>query len=276
MNPDNPYQPTPRPEIQPAEPINGAPAPQQYPVNPPAQQMAPQATPSTNPGFSPTDAPLPRPIPLSAATVQNNPQQATPGEQYSVDYLNQIAPTQKKSTNRFAVFALIGGVILAAIAAVVILASSGPPDFSAQAKSAQSRITTLQTVADGQQTHLKENAISEANSSLASALTSMNTELTALMKTKGVKVADSTKVAVTKTEKLYAETLTKKLDDSYQRGTLDRTYATQMTYELTVLRSTLNRMKNTANSKSVTTYVNSAVTNIDAILKAYNAFSATK
>lgn len=281
MNPDNAYQPTPRPEVQPMEPAYGAPSPTQYsgstPLPQPAlQQPVLQATPTTEPAFSPTSTPLPRPIPLSAATIQNNTQLSGSNEQYSVDYLNQIAPSQKKSTSRFAVFAPIGGIILVALAAVIIFANAGPPDFSTQAKSAQSRIITLQTVADGQQTHLKENTISEANSSLASALTSMNTELTAIMKTKGIRVADSTKVAVSKTEKAYAENLTKKLDDSYQRGTLDRTYASQMTYELTVLRSTLNRMKNTANSKSVTTYVNSAVTNIDAILKAYNAFSATK
>jgi hypothetical protein len=49
-----------------------------------------------------------------------------------------------------------------------------------------------------------------------------------------------------------------------------------MTYELTVLRSKLTRMKTAANSKSVTAYVDSAVANIDPILKAYNAFSATK
>jgi hypothetical protein len=229
-----------------------------------------------HPSYPPSEAPLPQPIPLGAAAVQNTPQPNAPNEQYSVDYLNQIAPVQRKSTNRFAVIALIGGVLLAALAAVFILANAGPPDFSAQAKGVQSRISTLQTVADGQQTHLKENAISEANSSLASALTSMDTELTALMKTKGIKVADSTKRTVTASEKLYADTLTKKLDDSYQRGTLDRTYATQMTYELTVLRSKLTRMKNAANSKSVTAYVDSAVANIDPILKAYNAFSATK
>jgi hypothetical protein len=233
-------------------------------------------TPPSQPGFTQGSAPAPQPIPLGAAAVQNTPQAAEPTTQYSVDYLNQIAPTQKKSTNRFAVIALIAGVLLATIVAVFVLANAGPPDFSTQAKGVQARITTLQTVADGQQTHLNENAISEANSSLSSALTSMNTELSAIMKAKGLKATDAAKATVTKTEKTYAIALVKKLDDSYQRGTLDRTYAAQMTYELTVLRSQLNRMKNTANSKSVTAYVDSAVTNIDAILKAYDAFSATK
>ncbi len=257
MNPDNPYQPTPRPDGQPSEPPYGTPQQQQQP-----QQYNPQ--------------PLPQPIPLGAAAVQNTPQPLAASDQYSVDYLNQIAPVQQKSINRFAIFALIGGVLVAVVAAILIFANAGPPDFSTQAKGIQSRITTLQSVADSQQINLKENSISEANSTLSSALTSMSTELTALMKTKGIKATSKASATVARSEKTYSATLVKKLDDSYQRGTLDRTYTTQMTYELTVLRSKLVRMDNTANSKSVTTYVKTAVTNIDAILKAYNAFSATK
>jgi hypothetical protein len=275
MNPDNPYQPTPRPEAQPPEPLNAAPVTPQY-VAPASPQPPLEASPPVRPEYSPTGAPLPQPIPLGAAAVQNTPQYAPSNDPYSVDYLNQIAPVQTKSTNRFAIFALIGTVLLAVVAAVVIFVNAGPPDFSVQAKSIQSRITTLQGVTDGQQNHLKENAISEANSSLDSALTSMNTELTALMKAKGIKGTSAKTKTVSATEKAYAEKLTKKLDDSYQRGTLDRTYAAQMTYELTSLRSKLMSMKNTANSKSVSTFVDGAVANIDAILKAYGAFSATK
>lgn len=165
---------------------------------------------------------------------------------------------------------------MAVVAAVIIMANAGGPDFGAQAKSVQARISTLQTVADAEQPNLKENAITEANASLSSALTSMNADLTALMKAKGLKVSSSSSATISKSEKNYATTLQKKLDDSYQRGTLDRTYTTQMTYELTLLRSSVLKLKNTANSKSVTAFCNSAITNIEAILKAYGNFSATK
>lgn len=271
MNPDNNYQPLkhpdPQPPAQPSFRPQGQPAPYQQPMpnqQPPQNGYAAPAP--TNPAYE-------RPVPLAAAGIEPVPQQVSPNDPYPLDYLNQIAPVEKKSVNKFAVFALIGSVLLVAIAAVILFASSGPPDFSTQAKAVQSRITTLQTVADAQQSHLKETAISEANSSLASALTSMDAELSTIMKTKGIKKSPA---AAKSTEKAYADALSKKLDDSYQRGTLDRTYAAQMTYELTVLKSRLNRMKNSANSKSVTTYVNSAVVNIDAILKAYSKFSATK
>lgn len=285
MNPENPFEqrpsePTP-PGTYPQQPAAGVPQPQpsfqppqpQYGQQPPAvpQQPAyPQQPVQASPSY-PTPAPLGGP-----ATQPSNLPSGTTPENYSVDYLNQIAPTQQKTVNRFAVFGLIGGVLMALIAAIVIMANAGGPDFSSQAKSVQARITTLQTVADAEQPNLKENAISEANSALSSALTSMNADLTALMKAKGLKASSSSSATISKTEKTYAANLQKKLDDSYQRGTLDRTYTTQMTYELTLLRSSLLKMKNTANSKSVNAFTASAVTNIDAILKAYGNFSATK
>ncbi len=263
MNPDNPYQPSPNPEAQPTTPSYGV-------------TSSPQPAAPLQPEYSPDGAPLPQPIPLGAAAVQGFSQPVAPNNQFSVDYLNQIAPAPVKSVNRFAIFGLVGAVLIAVAAAVIIFANSGPPDFSVQAKSIRARIATLQTVADSQQDHLKENAISEANSALSSSLTSMDTELTALMKAKGIKATSSASKTISAPEKSYAEKLAKKLDDSYQRGTLDRTYTSQMTYELTSLRSKLKSMKNTANSKSVSTYVDAAVANVDAILKAYGNFSATK
>jgi hypothetical protein len=281
MNPENPFAerpttPTPPGQFPQQPPAGFSPAPQ-----PPQQPQQPFSTPAPmpqTPGYIPTpqpqaqpSAPTPSPYPTPAPLPSG-----TQPDQYSVDYLNQIAPKEQRTVNRFAVFGLIGGVLMALVVAIVIMANAGGPDFSSQAKSIQSRITTLQTVADAEQPNLKENAISEANSALSSALTSMNADLTALMKAKGIKASSSSSATITKTEKTYAAALQKKLDDSYQRGTLDRTYTTQMTYELTLLRSQLTKLKNTANSKSVAAFCNSAVTNIDTILKAYGNFSATK
>lgn len=178
--------------------------------------------------------------------------------------------------NKIGIFALIGGVLAAVAIAVFMILGSGGPDFATQAKDIQGRINSLMTVADSQQTHLKENDISLANSTLSSALTTMNTDLVTIMKARGVKGASTGKVNPTKTEQAYAETLQKKLDDAYQRGTLDRNYTSQMTYELTILRGKLTKLKNSGKSKSVTEFSNTAIKNVDAILAAYNNFSATK
>ena len=287
MNPQNPFgqqptNPTPPGQFPQQPPAGFSPSPQPQPTAGAPAQM-PQSLQNT--GYIPTPQAQPQPVaPAPSAYPTPAPLGGAPTplpsgtqpDQYSVDYLNQIAPREQKTVNRFAVFGLIGGVLMALVAAIVIMANAGGPDFSSQAKSIQSRITTLQTVADAEQPNLKENAISEANSALSSALTSMNADLTALMKTKGIKASSKSSATITKSEKAYADALQKKLDDSYQRGTLDRTYTTQMTYELTLLRSKLLKLKNTANSKSVTAFCNTAVTNIETVLKAYSNFSATK
>ena len=189
----------------------------------------------------------------------------------NVDYLNQIAPQQQKTVNRFAVFGLIGGVLVTLAVLLMVMANSGPPDISSQTKSLQQRIATLQSVVDAQQPHLQNNDLSVANSTLSSALTTMATDLSSLMKAKGVKTGDKA-AASAATEKKYAAKKKKKLDDSYQRGTLDRTYAPQMTYELTVLRTKIKLLKSTSGgSKTVTEFCDASLANVDGILRAYEA-----
>lgn len=189
---------------------------------------------------------------------------------YSVDYLNQIAPKEQKSVNRFAVIALIAGVLISALFGVILLSSSSGPSPNAQLAPIELRIATLETVTEAQQPHLKETQISEANAALNSSLTSMKAELDALMKERKLKTGE--KAAGNKTEKTYSEKLATTLDESYQRGTLDTIYTSQMTYELTVLRSKISKLKRSTKSTSLVNFSTAAITNIDTILKAYQAF----
>lgn len=191
---------------------------------------------------------------------------------YSVDYLNQIAPQEQKKINRFAVIALIGGVLISALFGIILLSSSGGPSVSDQLTPIAARITTLEAATEEQQPHLRETKISEANAALNSSLTSMNTDIKAILKERKLKVND--KSTAGKKEKTYSETLTKTLDDSYQRGTLDSTYTSQMTYELTVLKSKLSKLKRSTKSTSLTSFVDDGITNIDTVLKAYDSFES--
>lgn len=270
MNPQDPFQtPAPQPVVppQPSAQFNAAPQP--------AATTAPTAVPPAP--FTPQAA---APVSVPAAPAPAPPAQkysfsTGPGE-FAVDYLNQIAPKEQKRVNRIAIMGLAGGAIIAVIAAAVMLIGSGGPDLRTQAQTLQARINTLQTVADGQQPHLKENAISEANATLSSTLTSINADLAKIMADKKIKSSDGQGNDIKATEKTYATALTKKLDDGYQRGTVDRTYTSQMTYELTILRSKLRNFKSSANSTSVDKFSDGAISNVDAILKSYASFAATK
>lgn len=234
MNPQDPYQPQ----------------------SPPSPGGVPPVAPSNWRSPAPSQAPsygTPSPAPTN----------------YGVDYLNQIAPQEQKKTNNFAVIALIAAVLISALFGVILISSSGGPSADDQLPSIAARITTLKTVTEAQQPHLRETKITEANAALGSALASMNTDITAILKERKLKSSDKSTTA--KKEKTYAGTLAKTLDDSYQRGTLDTTYTSQMTYELSVLRTKLSKLKRTTKTESLTSFATNGITNIDTILKAYES-----
>lgn len=194
--------------------------------------------------------------------------------EYSIDYLNQIAPKEQRVVNRFAVFGLIGGGIFAAIFALILISTSGGPSANDQLIPISQRITTLQSVTTTEQTHLAEDQISQANAALSSSLSSMTTSMKTILTER--KLKDDAGSSTAKAEKTYATKLTATLENSYQRGTLDRTYTSQMTYELTVLRSRITKLKQTTGSKELLSFCDTALSNIDLVLKAYSTFDATK
>ncbi len=255
MNPEQPQQPQPQ---QPPQPQPGQPDPQ------PQQPAAGQSSFTPPPQFN---IPAQGPQPLN---------QQQPPEQIDVNYLDQIAPQKQVTLNRFAVFGLIGGVLMAALAAVLILVNSGGPNLNTQLLTIHSRVGTLQEVASEQRTHLNENQINQANATLESALTTMDTELTSILESKKISIKSGQAKNIDKKEETYASALKQKLDDSYQRGTLDRTYTTQMTYELTIFKNKLETLKRESKSESIDTFCTDAIANLDAILATYSDFTATK
>lgn len=232
-----------------------------WPAQPQMQQQY-QPQPASTPGYQP-QAPF---TPPSGANGQS--------PEYSIDYLNQIAPKEQRVVNRFAVFGLIGGGIIAAVFALILITASGGPSANDQLIPISARIATLQSVTKTEQTHLAEDQISQANAALSSSLSSMTTSMNTILTERKLKNDAGSSTA--KTEKAYAAKLTTTLENSYQRGTLDRTYTSQMTYELTVLRSRIAKLKQTTSSKELLSFCDTALSNIDLVLKAYSTFDATK
>ena len=123
-----------------------------------------------------------------------------------------------------------------------------------------------------QQPHLNVNQISEANAALRTTLSTMNIDITAIMKERKLK-ADKD---LTAKETAYREKLSKSLNDSHQRGTLNRTYTSQMRYELTLLRSQVVTLKKAGSTDAIKKLCNNGIENIDLILKSYASFDASK
>lgn len=277
MDPQNPYQ---QPQQPASQPSPGGLPPLQPQQQAPAQQPQPQ--PQVNPSYTSQYAQQQFSQPFEQPGVTTQPAVdygAQPSdqqrEQFSIDYLNKIAPKEQKTVNRFAVFGLIGAVIFSAIFGVILLSiSNSGTDANSMIPKLDARIQSLKTATAAQQTHLTETEIYEVNASLTSALGSMDAELQAVMKDRKLKkLSDKTAVA---NEKAYLATLTKTLDDAYQRGTLDRTYVAQMNYQLSLLRGQIIKLKKASSSNTIRTFSDNSLKSIDITLKSYANFSATK
>lgn len=194
-------------------------------------------------------------------------------QDYSVDYLNSIAPKQPvKKVKPLLLFAMIGGVIGLAVIAMLLLMPR-TPDMSAQTNVMYARIETLQAATNEQKKRLRETDVVELNATFDSTLTTMTTDLAGVMSAKGMKVI---KNKPSPEEKTYRTALLKKMSDSYQRGTLDRTYGPQMTYEIIALRTKLSKLKATSKSKSVNEFCDKSTANLNTILESLRGFISTK
>lgn len=251
--------------------------------------MQPQIQPEPEQPFTPQQdqaqppvqgAYAPQPAPYVQQQAAPGPAQAANGttDTLTVDYLNQIAknvPVKKASP--FVVFGLIGGVLVLVIGLMFFLIqSAAPPDVSTQVYALQARLDTLSKVTSEQGKHLTQNELSGINSTLGASLTSMTTNLSAYTKTRGMKTGDKAATAAKTSEATYYTSLSKKLDDSFLLGTLDRTYSTEMKYQLGILKSMMLRIKTVANSKSYNDFYTPGVSSIDTVSNLLSSFQSTK
>lgn len=246
-----------------------------YPSNsqPTAQPYQPQSGGYNGQAYANPQQPLG--ATAMAATGADLGAASEPDTSFPVDYLNEIAPKQQPvQMNRFAVFGLIGGVLLLAFAIVMMMVNS-QPNYTKQAQSTLARIETLQAATKEQQSRLTENELSSMNTTLTTSLGSMGTELKSSLKDAKIKtelVGDAKK-----TEKAYSDKLSKTLEDAYLTGSLDRVYAREMSYQLSILKSYLQKLKTASgNRKAIADYVATNSKTLDAATKSFSNFTSTK
>ncbi len=307
-----PYQPYQPPHNQPAsqpaasygtgQSYHYAPQPEQQPPATAPQPTNPQTSADTPHSYANTDAypgvnqPAAQPYQPQSGGYNDqayaNPQQphgatamavtgadlgaaSEPDTSFPVDYLNEIAPKQQPvQINRFAVFGLIGGVLLLAFAIVMMMVNS-QPNYTKQAQSTLARIETLQAATKEQQSRLTENELSSMNTTLTTSLGSMGTELKSSLK--DAKIKTELLGDAKKTEKAYSDKLSKTLEDAYLTGALDRVYAREMSYQLSILKSYLQKLKTASgNRKAIADYVATNSKTLDAATKSFSNFTSTK
>lgn len=268
MNPQDPYQ-QPQAPVPVSPPSPAAPPLQNaYPASPAPTYTAPQPQPYQA---------VPQPqAPVAPAPLQSLGEVATaqPATAYPADYLDRIAATpHQKTASKFAIFGMIFAVIIVAIIAVIALSSSGgTPNFSTQAVTVEERLQTLEAVATNEQGRLSDNRLRTTNATFSAALSTMDVDLTQIMKSNKIKSVSK----VSSKEAAYQKSLEDGYTDAYLLGTLDRTYASQMAYELTLLKTQLRRLKLQSDSKSVASYYDKSLSSVDQAQKEYSAFAGDK
>lgn len=275
MQPQNPFQPQ---QNQSPQPPYQGPAGQYPPVAAPAPASDPYQQPAQNFG---NPQQQPSPVQQSYATQSAF---SAPGteplnnvNQYPVDYLNQIAtPIPVKKLSPLLVLGLIGGILLiTGLALFMLIKSTAPPDVGTQLYALQARLDTLNNITNATGKRLTQNNLSSINSTLGTTITSMQANLKTYMDARGYKNATGI-AAAKKVEKSYADKLSQTLNDAYLTGTLDRSYSSEITYQLSILKSKLQKIKAAANSKSFTEFYDKNIPSLDMVSDQLAKFQNTK
>jgi uncharacterized protein (UPF0333 family) len=202
---------------------------------------------------------------------QNQPQNQ---QQYSIDYLNQIAPQPKKSglNDKKFLFLVGGGLLVAIIVGIFILSSGGGstgPKGKMQTLAA--RLLTLQTISNTAQKNIKSGKLRSANSSLTIFLTNANRDAVDPLAKNGVEIKGIDK-KITAAE--AGTDLSGKLEDARLNAVFDRTYAREMGYQLDTVAVLMKDIYANTKSKSLKDFLVGTDNNLEPIKKELYDFNA--
>lgn len=199
------------------------------------------------------------------------PQQQPP--QYSIDYLNQIAPQQKKSTpNKLLVIVGILVILLIVTFAVAGLSRLGGASSGNKLQTLAARLETLQTIAEDGQPHIKSNQLRGINSSLSLYLTNANHDLAAPLAKNGVDIKKLDKSIVAKEK---GTELTETLEDARLNALYDRTYAREMSYQLSTTILLMQDIDKSTKSASLKEFIKTTSDNLTPVQKQFDTFTGS-
>lgn len=181
--------------------------------------------------------------------------------QYSIDYLNQIAAPEKKPglSSKLFMIIVIGGVLLAAIVGILLISKAGGTSPTTDLTSLAARLSSLQKVSSKAQTSIQSGKLQTVNSTLSLALTGANRDIATPLKNNNVimEKADKTLVAA---ESL--EVVSKKLEDARLNVKYDSVYSSEMKYQLDLTISLMDKIYKQTKSESLKTYLKTTADNM--------------
>jgi hypothetical protein len=191
--------------------------------------------------------------------------------QYSIDYLNQIAtPAKKPGMSQRMIYLMIG---VGALIAVVIGLSlfSGGSNSAQKLSRLSARLQTLQTIVSKSQKTIKSGDLRTTNSNLSIFLTNTNRDITTPLANNGVNASKLDKTIVTSEN---GAKLIQTLENARLNAVFDRTYAREISYQLATVKSLMKEIYNNTNSKSLKDFLNTTNDNLQPIQKQLEDFNA--
>jgi uncharacterized protein (UPF0333 family) len=193
--------------------------------------------------------------------------------EYPIDYLNQIAPEQKKPLMNSRVIIVIVGilVVLAAVIGFLILVSGGGASDSQKLQTLSARMQTLEKISKAAEKNIKSSSLRSTNSTLSLFLTNANRDIITPLKNNGIKVASLDKTIVKKEDGTKVKAT---LEDARLNAIYDRTYAREMNFQLDTVASLMKQIYTTTKSKSLKDFLLSTDNNLKPIRKQLSDFNA--
>lgn len=181
--------------------------------------------------------------------------------QYSIDYLDQIAPKQTNTLGDnklfFGVMAL--GIIVVIIFAFALITGGKGPSQTTRLQTLAARLGSMQKISSDAQINITDNHLQAINASLALQLTNTKQTMIAPLASEGVDAAKLPK-AIQTTESL--SDVSSKLADAKLNATFDRVYANEMNYELSDTFILMREINNGTKNSSLKDFISSTSKNL--------------
>jgi predicted outer membrane protein len=197
-----------------------------------------------------------------------------PGQnEYPIDYLNQIAPEQKKPglDSKFTFIIIAAGVVVAAVVGLMLLSGGGASD-SQNLATLSARMQTLQKISTTAEKNIKSGKLRSTNSTLSLFLTNANKDIEAPLLKNGIKPNSIDKSIVARES---GTKLTSTLEDARLNATFDRVYAREMVYQLGTVASLMKKIYTSTKSKSLKDFLVTTDNNLKPIRTQLTDFNAS-
>ncbi len=192
--------------------------------------------------------------------------------QYPTNYLDTIAAQpQVKTVNPVVLWAMIGGVLVLAVAVLfaVLGAGASPTDKLTRFGA---RLSDLQTVSSESQEKIKSDELRTLNSNLTLILTNANRDLKQPFASLGIKLEDKKQRSVT-TVAAETKQLNDRLEDARLNAIFDRTYAREMSFYIKQLRTEMRELHAGTKDKELKEVLETTDSNLSPLLTGFSDFN---